>query len=185
MLRNLENLLPLIALTIIAESHSHMAKCMSGFAVIPNFYSKTEPHTISSLAPTISNKNALIWLLGDLIVKPSRHLTKSRTPKTSLLRIVSFWQPTPTLRVLSCKVLISFTSTPSLCHPGYLSHRASHSGHNVNTASVQGMLPTHHWSRQVPQQPSRVSKQANMIVLPSTVPTKPHYQHKTNNIKLT
>lgn len=43
--------------------------------------------------------------------KPSRHRTKSRTPKASLLRIASFRQLTPTLHVLSCKVLISFTST--------------------------------------------------------------------------
>lgn len=168
-----------------SESHSHMAQCMSGFAVIPNFYSRTEPHTISSLAPTISNKDALVWLLGDLIVCLPGILQRAGRQRPHLLRIASFWQPTPTLRVLSCKVLISFTSTPSLCRPGHLSHGASHSGHNVNTASVQGMLPTHHWSCQVPQQLSRVSKQANMIVLPSIVPTKPHYQHKTNNIKQT
>lgn len=110
----------------------------------PNFYSRTEPHTVSSLAPTISNKDALIWLLGDLSVSlPSDNPHQACVfcpAKSHCLPLPPHHYVTQATDLTEAVILVIMWTLHS----------------------VQGMLP-HHWSCQVPQEPSRVSKQANMI----------------------
>lgn len=164
---------------------------MTGFCCNPNFYPRTKPHTTSSVVPTISTKDAL-YLAGHFNIaswglnfKPPRHTLHKVASQGLHLSIPSFWQPTP-----SFKILTSLSSTPFLCYPGHLSHTASHTAHNLNTTSGQEMFLIHHCSCQAHWQPInsvQAGKQLRLYpilsLLSPNLPTqnwhKAHYYYKS------